>query len=88
LILGAFSNLTAVVGSLLSVAIWSTAEGFGGPYKTGSTDIGAAIIYLLVFTGLFLSFAGLHYGVDRWLTPNLGRLGFLAAGGFARATVI
>jgi thiosulfate dehydrogenase (quinone) large subunit len=85
LILGAFNNLTAVVGSLVSVAIWSTAEGFGGPYKTGSTDIGAAIIYVLVFAGLFLSFAGLHYGVDRWLTTKLGRLGFLAAGGFARA---
>jgi thiosulfate dehydrogenase (quinone) large subunit len=85
LILGAFTNLTAVVGSLLSVVIWSTAEGFGGPYTTGSTDIGAAIMYVLVFTGLLLSFAGLHYGVDRWLTPKLGGLGFLAAGGFTRA---
>jgi len=85
LIIGAFSNLTAVVGSLLSVIIWSTAEGFGGPYKTGSTDIGAAIIYVLVFAGLFLSYAGLHYGVDRWLTTKLGRLGFLATGGFDRA---
>lgn len=88
LILGAFTNLTAVVGSLLSVVIWSTAEGFGGPYTTGSTDIGAAIMYVLVFTGLFLSFAGLHYGVDRRLTTKLGRLGFLAAGGFARAQAL
>ncbi len=82
LILGVFVNLTSVIGILLSVAIWSTAEGFGGPYKAGSTDVGAAIIYVLVFAGLFLSSAGLYYGLDRWLTPKLGRLGFLASGWF------
>ncbi len=86
LIVGAFSNLTAVVGILLSIVIWTTAEGFGGPYTAGSTDIGAAIIYPLVFTGLFLSSAGLYYGVDRRLTAALGRFGFLATGGFHRAS--
>jgi nitrite reductase (NO-forming) len=80
LIAGVFSNLTTVVGVLLSVVIWSTAEGFGGPYHPGSTDIGAAIIYPLVFAGLFLSSAGLYFGVDRRLTPALGRFGFLAMG--------
>ncbi len=62
--------------------IWSTAEGSGGPYKAGSTDIGAAIICVLVFAGLFLSSAGPYYGLDRWLTPKLGKLGFLASGWF------
>src|SRR5262245_36438201 len=71
LILGVFVNLTSVVGVLLTMVIWSTAEGFGGPYKAGSTDIGAAIIYPLVFAGLFLSSAGLYYGLDRRLTPKL-----------------
>jgi nitrite reductase (NO-forming) len=80
LIFGLFSNLTNIVGILLSVVIWATAEGFGGPYTAGSTDIGAAIIYVLVFVGLFLANAGLYYGVDRYLTPWLGRLGFLASG--------
>ncbi len=80
LIVGAFTNLTALVGVLLSVVIWSTAEGFGGPYHAGSTDIGAAIIYPLVFAGLFLSSAGLYYGIDRKLTPALGRFGYLASG--------
>src|SRR5262252_7753188 len=80
LILGAFVNLTSVVGVLLTVVIWSTAEGFGGPYQAGSTDIGAAIIYALVFAGLFLSSAGLYYGLDRWLTPKIGKLGVLASG--------
>ncbi len=86
LILGVFSNLTNLVGVLLSVVIWSTAEGFGGPYTAGSTDIGAAIIYVLVFAGLFLSSAGLYLGLDRKLTPALGRLGILAAGTWHRAS--
>ncbi len=84
LIVGAFTNLTVVVGVLLSFGIWSTAEGFGGPYVAGSTDIGAAIIYPLVFAGLFLSYSGLYYGVDRKLTAALGRFGFLASGSFTR----
>lgn len=79
LIFGVFMNLTNLVGVLLSVVIWTTAEGFGGPYQAGSTDIGAAIIYALVFVGLFLSMSGLTYGVDRWLTPRLGRWGVLAS---------
>lgn len=82
LILGVFSNLTYLVGTLLAVVIWSTAEGLGGPYQAGSTDIGAAIIYVLVFAGLFLSAAGLSLGLDRRLTPRLGRWGVLASGWF------
>jgi len=82
LILGVFSNLTYLVGVLLAAVIWSTAEGFGGPYQAGSTDIGAAVIYVLVFAGLFLSVAGLQVGLDRRLTPRLGRWGVLASGWF------
>ena len=84
LIVGAFTNLTTLVGVLLSVVIWTTAEGFGGPYHAGSTDVGAAIIYPLVFAGLFLSSAGLYYGIDRKLTPALGRFGYLASGWFVK----
>jgi thiosulfate dehydrogenase (quinone) large subunit len=79
LLFGIFSNLTNIGGLLLSVIIWSTAEGFGGPYTAGSTDIGAAIIYALVFVALFFANAGIYLGLDRYLTPRLGRLGFLAA---------
>jgi nitrite reductase (NO-forming) len=82
LIFGLLSNLTCIVGMLLEAVVWTTAEGFGGPYVAGSVDIGAAIIYVLVFASLFLTNAGLYYGVDRYLTPFLGRLGFLAAGSF------
>ena len=84
LIVGVFTNLTVVLGSLLSLAIWSTAEGFGGPYASGSTDIGAAVIYVLVFAGLFLSSAGLYLGYDRKLTAALGRFGYLASGSIGR----
>ena len=80
LILGLFSNLTNLGGTLLALIIWSTAEGFGGPYQAGSTDIGAAVIYVLVFVGLFLSNAGLFWGLDRRLTPALGRWRILASG--------
>lgn len=79
LILGVFTNLASLLGILLSLVIWSTAEGFGGPYQAGSTDIGGAVIYALVFVGLFLSSAGLYLGLDRRLTLALGRLGIFAS---------
>jgi len=82
LITGFARKLTYCAAIVFSLLIWSTAEGFGGPYQAGSTDIGAAIIYALVFAGLFLSSAGLYYGLDRQLTPKLGKLGVLASGWF------
>ena len=85
LIFGAFSNLTNIGGALLTLVIWSTAEGFGGPYVAGSADIGSAVIYALLFAGLFLANAGLVWGLDAWLTPELGRLGFLASGSLPRS---
>ena len=86
LIFGILSNLTYVVGILLSLGIWSTAEGFGGPYIPGqSTDIGTAFPYAILFAILLLLSAGRYYGVDQWLTSKLGRLGFLASGSFRRS---
>jgi len=83
LVLGVFSNLTSIVGFLLSLGIWSTAEGFGGPYALGqSTDVGTALPYAILFAILFCISAGYYYGLDRWLAPRLGRLGFLATSTF------
>ena len=79
LVLGAFSNLTCCAGIVLSFVIWSTAEGFGGPYGSGSTDIGVSIIYVLVFVGLFLGNAGCVFGLDMLLDTLLGRWCFLAS---------
>jgi uncharacterized membrane protein YphA (DoxX/SURF4 family) len=81
LILGLLSNLTYVVGILLSLGIWATAEGFGGPYRPGqSTDAGTALPYALLFAVLLVVSAGRYYSLDQWFTPRLGRLGFLASG--------
>ena len=86
LIFGILSNLTSIVGIFLSLGIWSTAEGFGGPYLPGqSTDIGTAFPYAILFAVLLFLSAGRYYGVDQWLTAKLGRLGFLASGSFRRS---
>ena len=85
LIFGIFSNLTYIVGIFLSLGIWSTAEGFGGPYLPGqTTDIGTAFPYALLFVMLLCLSAGRYYGLDQWFTSKLGRLGFLASGSFRR----
>ena len=70
LILGFARKLTYLSAMLFSLLIWSTAEGFGGPYTSGATDIGTAIIYALVFAGLLaLSYyAGpARYSADYYL---------------------
>ena len=81
MIAGLLTNLMCVASLLLSLGIWSVGEGFGGPYKLGeSTDVGTALIYALLSAVLLAIAAGRYYSVDQWLTPRLGRLGFLAAG--------
>jgi thiosulfate dehydrogenase (quinone) large subunit len=81
LLLGLLTNLTCLIGIIWSLGIWAIPEGFGGPYTPGqSTDIGTAILYALMFAVLFAISAGRYYGLDQWLTPRLGRLGFLASG--------
>ncbi len=86
LIFGILSNLTFIVGIFLSLGIWSIAEGFGGPYRPGqTTDIGTAFPYAILFALLFFLSAGRYYGLDSWLTPRLGPLGFLACGSLKRS---
>ena len=52
LIAGFARKLTYISAAVFSVMIWATAEGFGGPYTSGSSDIGTAVIYAVVFPGL------------------------------------
>lgn len=66
LISGVLSRYAMYGGIAMAFVIWSTAEGFGGPYSAGSTDIGAAVIYILVFVALLLS--------ESWKTYNVGNL--------------
>ena len=63
-LLGVGIRLFAILGSALSLIIWSTGEAFGGPYTTGVTDIGAAIIYVGGFALLALTQSGYAFGLD------------------------
>lgn len=64
LIFGLFTELAIAGGIAMTLVIWSTAEGFGGPYMSGSTDIGAAIIYVIVFIALWLGRCWRYYSID------------------------
>jgi nitrite reductase (NO-forming) len=73
-ILGFARKLTYAVSAVFSVVIWAVAEGFGGPYMSGSSDIGTAIIYALVFMGLLtLDFytGPSRFSVDRYLEQRV-----------------
>lgn len=76
LLFGFFTRIALIGGIAMTLVIWSTAEGFGGPYMSGSTDIGAAIIYAIVFIALWLGKCWRHYSIDSrfkklsWLFGN------------------
>lgn len=72
LIAGFLSKLTMTGGMLMALVIWSTAEGLGGPYMPGSTDIGTAIIYFMVFVALWLGKSWRYYSLDRVLYERYG----------------
>ncbi|MDE2079374.1 MAG: DoxX family protein [Patescibacteria group bacterium] len=67
LLFGLFTKVAMAGGIAMTLVIWSTAEGFGGPYVAGSTDIGAAIIYVLVFIALWLGTSWRRLSIDAWL---------------------
>ncbi|MFI4971063.1 MAG: hypothetical protein ACHP7H_00165 [Hyphomicrobiales bacterium] len=74
LILGFARKLTYVAAALFSVLIWATAEGFGGPYTSGSADVGTAVVYAVVFlTLLALSYytGPARYNVDYYLESRV-----------------
>ena len=62
LLTGFARKVTYSVGAIYTALIWATAEGFGGPYVPGSsTDVGAAIIYTLLFLMLLVNDAGVGF---------------------------
>ena len=74
LIVGFARKLTYISAAGFSLLIWATAEGFGGPYTSGSSDIGTAVIYAVVFAGLIaLSYyAGpARYSADFYLEKKI-----------------
>ncbi len=54
LLLGFARRFTYLVGALFSLLIWSTAQGFGGPYTSGAKNLGPALVYAIVFVALIL----------------------------------
>ena len=54
LVLGFARKTVYVLGALFSLLVWSTAEGFGGPYTVGATNMGSGIVYVLVFIALMV----------------------------------
>src|SRR5256885_102550 len=70
LLLGFARRITYFAGALFSLLIWSTAEGFGGPYTSGATNIGPALVYALVFiaAALFEHLLGRNpYSLDYYI---------------------
>jgi len=64
LLTGFARKVTYVIGAGYTALIWATAEGFGGPYVPGiSTDVGAAIVYTLLFLVFLVHDAG--FGTSR-----------------------
>lgn len=96
LIAGFARKATYLSAALFSVVIWATAEGFGGPYTSGASDIGTAIIYAVVFLGLLAlsAYAGVaRYSADYYLERRfswwwkIAEVRHPAAAPTARATV-
>ncbi|HEY2577680.1 MAG TPA: hypothetical protein VGI74_15345 [Streptosporangiaceae bacterium] len=56
LLLGGARRAAYTIGAAYTLLIWAVGEGFGGPYASGSTDVGTGIVYALLFITL-LAFA-------------------------------
>ncbi|HEY2215622.1 MAG TPA: hypothetical protein VGH31_11235 [Acidimicrobiales bacterium] len=79
-------------GAVLSLLIWSTAEGFGGPYGPGSTDVGTSVAYVVVFGLLWWSDAGSRLSlapyVGGWRTLLSNRRAAVGTVGLAAVTAL
>lgn len=74
LLLGFARRTTYLAAAAFSLLIWGVAEGFGGPYTSNSTDIGAAVIYAVAFFALYglerLS-ASPSWAIDKYISKKL-----------------
>ncbi len=84
LILGFARKSTYLLTAVFGLLIWSTAEGFGGPYTAGATDIGTGVIYSMAAV-LLLAVNSLggpsRYSVDAWLERRIAWWGVVAESG-------
>ncbi|MBV9816932.1 MAG: hypothetical protein JOZ07_01120 [Solirubrobacterales bacterium] len=81
LLLGVARRVGYTAGTIYALLVWAVGEGFGGPYLSGSTDIGTGIIYTMLFLSL-LAFASParreRFSLDRALERRLGWWRFVA----------
>lgn len=78
LLLGVFRKPLYLVGTAFFFMVWTIAEGFGGPYGAGSTDIGTAILYAVVFMALYgleMAVESEPWTLEPWLRKQIARLG-------------
>ena len=73
LLFGLFTKIAMSGGIVLALVIWTTAEGLGGPYVSGSTDVGTAIIYVLVFIALWLGKSWRYASVDKFIRNHYSK---------------
>jgi uncharacterized membrane protein YphA (DoxX/SURF4 family) len=52
LLLGLGRRAGYLGGAGYTLLIWAVGEGFGGPYTSGTTDVGTGIVYALLFITL------------------------------------
>ncbi len=84
LVIGLLRKPVYVGGIALSLMIWAVDEGFGGAYGAGSTDIGAAVMYAVIFFALLVvdAFPGpSRYSLDAWVERRFPAWHWLAETG-------
>ncbi|MCI4360109.1 MAG: DoxX family protein [Thermoplasmata archaeon] len=69
LVFGFMRKVAYIGGAILAMFIWAVPESFGGPYGSGSTDIGGGIVYAMVFLMLIVINAG--FGSSRLSLDHL-----------------
>jgi thiosulfate dehydrogenase [quinone] large subunit len=81
LLLGVARRAGYLFGIVYTLLVWSVGEGFGGPYASGSTDVGTGIILAILFAALYVtapSAAQERLSVDRTLITRWSWWKYLA----------
>jgi nitrite reductase (NO-forming) len=74
LLFGLLRKPVYILGILFALLIWMIPEGFGGPYASGSTDVGAGLIYVFLFVALIVMQYVLGrspYSVDNYIEKRV-----------------
>lgn len=81
---GVAGKVSYLAAAAFSVVIWAAAEGFGGPYTCGASDIGTAATASPAFPGSALWFlgspasAGMHAGTLTFTASTSGTYHYLS----------